>query len=196
VSGEAGRYVSVRAPLVLASRSPQRSAILAQLGIPFEVRPPDVEERSEGAPEEIVTENALRKARAIADEGRYRVVLGVDTIVVLDGRVYGKPRDEAEARLHLERLAGRTHQVWSAVALLDGTRERVATAATSVTFRDLDEDLLEWYLATGEWSERAGSYAIQVRGAALVERIEGDYWNVVGLPVPLLLDLAPELLAA
>jgi septum formation protein len=181
--------------LILASRSPQRRAILTQLGIRFEVRPADVEELRTGEPSELVRANALRKARAIAAEAASeRTVLGVDTVVVVDGRVHGKPRDEHDARLHFELLSGRSHDVWSAVALVDGAGERVAAARTSVTFRHLPEPLIRWYLESGEWCGRAGSYAIQGRGAALVERIEGDYWNVVGLPVPLLLDLAPELL--
>jgi septum formation protein len=197
VPGEAGRYSVVRAPLVLASRSPQRRAILEQLGIPFEVSPADVDELTEGEPRALATENALRKARAVAPEaGPERTVLGVDTDVVLDGRVFGKARDEAEAGAHLGLLSGRTHVVWSAVALLDQSGERIAATSTSVTFRALDEATVRWYVRSGEWRERAGSYAIQGRGAALVERIDGDYWNVVGLPVALLLDAAPWLLEA
>jgi septum formation protein len=179
--------------LVLASKSPQRRAILEQLGVPVIARPSNVEERSDGAPEEVVTGNALRKASATSDEDA-ETVLGVDTVVVLDGEVIGKPRDQSEARAHLERLAGRTHEVWSGVAILGPGGERVAAARTTVTFRARDDRLLDWYLGGGEWRERAGSYAIQGRGAALVEGIEGDYWNVVGLPVPLLVRLAPELL--
>jgi septum formation protein len=111
--------------------------------------------------------------------------------VVLDGLAYGKPRDEADAERVLELLSGRTHEVWSGIAL----NERTATACTQVTFRSLPRQILRWYLDTGEWRNRAGGYAIQGRGAALVERIEGDFWNVVGLPVPVLLELAPDLLA-
>ena len=148
---------------------------------------PDVEEREDGDPRELVVENALRKARAVRGD----LVLGVDTTVVVDGRSYGKPADEDEARRTLSLLSGRTHEVWSGIAL----NERTATACTRVTFRDLDEPILDWYLRSGEWRERAGGYAIQGRGAALVEAIEGDFWNVVGLPVPKLLGLAPDLLA-
>jgi nucleoside triphosphate pyrophosphatase len=129
----------------------------------------------------MVVENALRKVRAV--EGEF--VLGVDTTVVLDGRSHGKPATEAEAREVLELLSGRTHEVWSGIAL----NERTATACTRVSFRELSPGLLDWYLDSGEWRERAGGYAIQGKGAALVERIEGDFWNVVGLPVPALLDL-------
>jgi septum formation protein len=182
--------------LVLASRSPQRRAILEQLGIRFEVHPADVSEETAGEPEQVVTANALRKARAVAEMvGADRLVLGADTEVWLDGQVYGKPDGLPEARNQLERLSGRTHEVWSAVALLEGGRGRTATARTSVTFKQLDARLLDWYLESGEWNDRAGSYAIQGRGAALVECIEGDFWNVVGLPIPALLDLAPDLVS-
>jgi septum formation protein len=173
--------------LVLASRSPQRRAILEQLGIEFEVVVPDVEEIADGDPREMVVENALRKARAVEGD----LVLGVDTTVVLDGKAFGKPGDEEEAERVLTLLSGRTHDVWSGIAL----NERTAAACTKVTFRPLDQPLLRWYLDTKEWEGRAGGYAIQGRGAALVERIEGDFWNVVGLPVPELLRLAPHLLA-
>jgi septum formation protein len=182
--------------LVLASRSPQRRAILEQLGVAFEVRAAQVAESSIGKPSEVVQENAVRKARAVAGKAPRRVVLGADTLVVAGERTYGKPADENEARSHVERLSGRTHEVWSGVALVDGDGERVASACTRVTFRDLDEEILRWYLGSGEWRERAGSYAIQGRGAALVERVEGDFWNVVGLPVAPLIEIAPELLRA
>jgi septum formation protein len=180
--------------LVLASRSPQRRAILEQLGILFEVRPAAIEERKTGPPEEVVIDNALRKARQVAREvGGERRVLGSDTGVALNGHLYGKAQDIGEARAQLERLSGRAHRVWSALALLEGEREQVGTACTTVIFKRLDSRILDWYLRNGEWRGRAGSYAIQERGAALVERIEGDYFNVVGLPVALLLDLAPDL---
>ncbi len=167
--------------MILASRSPQRRAILEQLGFEFEVVVPDVEELEGGDPREMVVENALRKARAVPGD----LVLGVDTTVVVDGRSYGKPVNEEDARRTLELLSGRTHEVWSGIAL----NERTAAACTEVTFRRLDERTMDWYLGSGEWRERAGGYAIQGRGAALVERINGDFWNVVGLPVPTLLDL-------
>jgi septum formation protein len=173
--------------VILASRSPQRKAILEQLGVEFEVVIPDVEELEDGDPREMVVENALRKARAVPGD----LVLGVDTTVVVDGRSYGKPVNEEEAEETLSILSGRTHEVWSGIAL----NERTAAACTRVTFRRLPHPLLRWYLSSGEWQDRAGGYAIQGRGAALVERIEGDFWNVVGLPVPALLELAPDLLA-
>jgi len=180
--------------LVLASRSPQRRAILESLGVPFEVRPVDVVEEQVGVPLAVASENALRKAvagKAAADE----VVLGVDTLVTADLEIWGKPPTQAAARETLRTLAGRTHEVISGVALVDERGEvRAATATTRVTFRPMDEPTLDWYLDSGEWEQRAGGYAIQGRGGALVERIEGDYLNVVGLPVGTLLELWPGLL--
>jgi septum formation protein len=176
--------------LTLASRSPQRRAILEQLGVEFTVVPPGVEELAEGDPRAIVLENALRKARAVEGE----LVLGVDTAVVLQGRAFGKPADAAAAADLLGRLAGAGHEVMSGIALRRGAEERSGVAVTKVRFRELSQAEVDWYVASGEWRERAGGYAIQGRGAALVERIEGDYWNVVGLPVPLLIELAPELI--
>ncbi len=181
--------------IVLASRSPQRKAILEQLGIEFEVVPSNVDELRNGPPETVVLENALRKARAVTQQAeRDALVIGVDTEVHLDDRVLGKAADEQQAREHLRLLDGRTHEVFGGVALIDAGGERTGVARTSVTFRGLGESLVEWYLARGEWHDRAGAYAIQGYGTALVERVEGDYWNVVGLPVPLLLGLEPGLL--
>ena len=185
------------APLILASASPRRREILTALGVEFEVVVPGVEEVAEGPPAEAVLENALRKARAgaeMAADGA--LVLGADTEVVLDGRVLGKAADGDAARAHLGALSGRTHEVLSAIALVDPEgRERSALERSLVTFRDLDEEVLELYLASGEWRDRAGAYAIQGLGSILVERLEGDFSNVVGLPVGALLRMAPELVA-
>ena len=177
--------------LTLASRSPQRRAILEQLGVRFDVVVPEVEETTEGDPRGMVLENALRKARAVRGE----LVLGVDTTVVADGQTFGKPGDRDEATRTLRTLSGREHEVWSGLALIDAGEEKTAAACTRVRFRTVDDGLLRWYLDSGEWRDRAGGYAIQGRGAALVEQVDGDFWNVVGLPVPELLKLAPELLA-
>jgi septum formation protein len=183
------------ATLVLASRSPQRRAILETLGVPFEARPVDVIEEDEGVPVAVAGENALRKAVAGKARGD-EIVLGVDTLVAIGLEIWGKPPNEDAARETLRSLAGRTHDVVSGVALVDRDGAvRAATAVTKVTFRPLDEAMVEWYLRSGEWEERAGGYAIQGRGGALVERIEGDYLNVVGLPVGTLLGLWPDLLA-
>jgi nucleoside triphosphate pyrophosphatase len=180
--------------LVLASRSPQRRAILEQLGVSFVERPVDVIEEEVGAPAAVAQENALRKALAAgASEGE--IVLGVDTVVAIDLEIWGKPLNADAARETLRRLSGRTHVVVSGIALLRaGGDVKAATASTRVTFRTLDDALIDWYVARGEWEGRAGGYAIQGRGAALVQGIEGDYLNVVGLPLAALIDLWPALL--
>ncbi|CAA9491975.1 MAG: Septum formation protein Maf [uncultured Solirubrobacterales bacterium] len=178
--------------LTLASRSPQRRAILTQLGVDFRVEVPAVEETEEGVPRDLVLENARRKAEA----GAGALVLGVDTTVALEGRSYGKPDSREEARATLGALGGREHEVWSAIALRDGGRLATATSRTRVRFRTLRADELDWYVSTEEWRGRAGGYAIQARGAALVESIDGDFWNVVGLPVAALMGLAPQLVVS
>jgi septum formation protein len=181
--------------LVLASRSPRRRAILDALGVEYAVVEPDVEEVREGRPEEIVLENARRKARAgLAGEDSGAVVLAADTEVVLDGVVFGQPADANRARASLEALSGRTHCVLTAVVLASHADQRSGVARSHVTFRELDEATLDLYLNSGEWRGRAGAYAIQGLGSILIERLEGDFSNVVGLPVPLLIELAPEIL--
>jgi septum formation protein len=181
-------------PLVLASRSPQRRAILEQLGIAFEVLPVDVDEISVGVPREVARENALAKARAGAQARPGETILGVDTIVVIDGDILGKPPSAAAATTALKRLSGRTHEVVSGLALIDSGNPQVVHEVTKVTFRELGEDVLQRYVQTGEWAGRAGGYAIQGQGAALVRTINGDYLNVVGLPVGALLDLKSSLM--
>jgi septum formation protein len=189
--------------LVLASASPRRREILTALGIPFEVVVPEVEELRDGRPEDVVVENARRKAAAgLEAAGEGALTLGVDTEVILDGRLLGKAADRAEARERLEALAGRTHTVLSGVVMygapLPGSErvERSGVARSEVTFRELDEASVETYVASGEWRDRAGAYAIQGLGSILVECVQGDFSNVVGLPVRLLLELAPELFGA
>jgi septum formation protein len=180
-------------PLLLASRSPQRRAILEQLGVPFEVALPQFEEAAGGDdPSETVRENARGKARSVAGVAAERPVLGVDTEVVVGGRVFGKPGNASEAEAMLEALAGRTHEVVSGLCLLTPGWEEAEHEVTRVSFRALDARDLAVYIGTGEWEGRAGAYAIQGRGAALVERIEGDYLNVVGLPAALLVRLLAE----
>lgn len=180
--------VSPAPPLLLASTSPQRRAILEQLHLPFEVAAPRFEEgNSTGAdPVELVLAHAHAKARSVASAAGDRPVLGVDTVVVLAGAVYGKPAGAAEAEEMLERLAGKTHEVVSGLCLLTPGWEELSHEATRVTFRPLTPRDLGIYLAAEEWEGRAGAYAVQGLGAALVERIEGDYLNVVGLPGALL----------
>ncbi|HEV2059772.1 MAG TPA: nucleoside triphosphate pyrophosphatase [Solirubrobacteraceae bacterium] len=181
-------------PLILASRSPQRRAILEQLGIAFEVVVADVDEIAVGDPVEVACANALAKAQAAARLRPGVTVLGVDTVVALDGEIYGKPASEAAARETLTRLSGRTHDVVSGIALLDPINPQVAHEVTSVTFRTLGQEVVRRYVETAEWAGRAGGYAIQGKGALLVRRIMGDYLNVVGLPVAKLLDLDSSLM--
>jgi septum formation protein len=180
--------------LVLASRSPQRRAILERLGVPFEVRPSNTPELEDGEPRALALENAMRKARAARLPGRAEAVIGCDTIVVLDGTVYGKPADERQARATLSALSGATHEVLSGLALLLPGEERTALARTAVTFRALEPQELDSYVATGEWRERSGGYAIQRAGATLVQAVEGEIDNVVGLPLASLIRIYPELM--
>jgi septum formation protein len=142
----------------------------------------------------VAVENALRKARAASRAGAREAVIGCDTIVVLDGVIYGKPPDADVARHTLSALGGRTHEVLSGVALVLPGEERTALARTYVTFRELDAELLEWYVATEEWRGRSGGYAIQGAGATLALALDGEEDNVVGLPLATLLALYPELL--
>jgi len=185
--------------LILASASPRRREILERLGVRFEAVVPAVDELREGEPEAVVLENARRKARTgreLAGVGADAVVLGVDTDVCLDRELLGKADDEAGARERLERLSGRTHEVLSGVAVLGDSvgGESAAVARTEVTFAELDPATVDLYLASGEWHDRAGAYAIQGLGSVLVASIRGDFSNVVGLPVPTLLELIPTLL--
>jgi septum formation protein len=178
--------------LVLASRSPQRRAILTHLGVPFRVAVSDHPEQIvAGQPHGSAEANARGKARAVLGRERLaagELVLGVDTVVVIDGAILGKAADADEARACLSLLSGRTHEVVSGLCVCDGESEFCAHAVTSVTFAPLDPPAIDRYLATEEWRERAGAYAIQGYGSALVAAVDGDYFNVVGLPVALLTE--------
>jgi septum formation protein len=182
------------APLLLASTSSQRRAILGQLGIPFEVVTPTYEEedRPGASAAELVRAHAAGKARSALEGARDRPVLGVDTAVILDGLVYGKPSGPKEAAEMLQALGGRSHEVVSGLCLLTLAWEEVADEVTRVSFRPLTPRDIAVHVAAGEWEGRAGAYAIQGLGAGLVERIEGDYLNVVGLPAALLIRLLAE----
>jgi septum formation protein len=184
-----GRHDSAL-PLVLASSSPQRRAILGQLGLPFRVVTPDyVELPLPLSPSELVEAHARGKARSVAREQGDGAILGVDTAVVIDGEVLGKPVDAAHAREMLWRLAGREHLVCSGLTLRDDELEITEHETTVVRFRACSSDEVDAYVRLGEWEGRAGGYAIQGRGAALVESVSGDYANVVGLPVALFVRL-------
>jgi len=177
--------------LTLASGSPQRKEILEKLGLDFEVVVPGVEELTAGDPEQLVVENARRKAAAVAGE----MVIACDTDVVLDGEVLGKPADAGEARAYLERMSGRAHTVLSGLVVVDGGEVRSGVEKTTVVFKHLSESEKDRYVAFGEWEGRSGGYAIQTLGSSLVKRLEGSVSNVVGLPVGLLAELAPALFA-
>jgi septum formation protein len=181
-------------PLLLASTSPQRRAILEQLHIPFDVVAPKYEEQTtDGADAlQVVREHARGKAHSVVDQAEGRPVLGVDTAVMLEGRIFGKPETAGAAERMLEELSGKTHVVVSGLCLVTPGWEDIEHEATQVAFRELTPRELGTYVATGEWEGRAGAYAIQGRGASLVRRIEGDYLNVVGLPVALLVRLLAE----
>lgn len=180
--------------LVLASRSPRRADLLTRAGYRFEVAPADIDERRrEGeAPRELVRRLAREKAAAVAPRHRGAVVLGADTLVVVDGAVLGKPDGAAAAAAMLRRLSGRAHEVLTGVALhgADGWRDGVQS--TRVVFRALSPEDVAWYVATGESADKAGAYSIQGRASRFVTRIEGSYTNVVGLPVELVDGLLRE----
>ncbi|MDQ7041377.1 MAG: Maf family protein [Rhodothermus sp.] len=180
--------MKLRVPLILASRSPRRRKLLQQLGLDFEVYPSDLDETATNhrVPEQLVEQLALEKARLIAARFPEALTLGADTIVVLDGEVLNKPADEAEARAMLRRLSGRTHTVYTGVALIHpaSQREMVDYEATRVTFAPLTDAEINAYVATGAPLDKAGAYGIQDDyGAVFIRRIEGDYYNVVGLPL-------------
>ncbi|HEY1855486.1 MAG TPA: nucleoside triphosphate pyrophosphatase [Solirubrobacterales bacterium] len=185
--------------MLLASGSPQRREILAKLAIEFEVRVPGVEELERGDAAELVVQNARRKARAVAAgagaEDTERLIIACDTDVVLDGEVLGKPADAAEARAYLDRMSGRSHEVMSGLVVLRGGEEEAGLERTTVVFKPISEPEKERYVDFGEWRGRSGGYAIQTLGSTLVARLEGSVSNVVGLPVGLLAELAPELFA-
>jgi septum formation protein len=194
---------------VLASRSPRRREILGWLGIDFEVVEPEAEELTAGLdPDGLVLENARRKAAAgleAIDGAADAVVLGVDTDVFVDGEMLGQPPDRAAAEERLRRLSGREHEVLSGLCLLGPraeqipgapVRERAGVARSVVGFRELDDATIDRYLDSEEWRGRAGGYAIQGLGSILVDRVAGDFSNVVGLPVRLLLELDPALSVA
>ena len=171
---------------ILASGSPRRLELLGELGFEPTVRPVDIDE-SPGvgeAPADYVARLAREKAQAQALPGE--IVLGADTIVALDRSLLGKPRDDADARRMLRELSGRAHQVLTGVAVCVPDRNllEVEAVTTEVFFGQLSPDLIDWYVSTGEPADKAGAYAIQGRAAIFIERIEGNYSNVVGLPLP------------
>jgi septum formation protein len=177
--------------LILASGSPRRRQLLDMLGLSFDVVPADVDEtRFEGeSPRSHAERLAREKAGAVAARFPGSVVVGSDTIVVLEDEILGKPRDEQEAEAMLLRLNGRTHMVMTGVAVARDGKVRSAVETASVRFRPFDEEFARAYIATGEPADKAGAYGIQGYGSAIVERVEGDYYAVMGLPIVRLLAL-------
>ena len=181
-------------PLVLASSSPRRAEILRAVGWPFESQAAGVDEtRHEGEePEEFVLRLAREKAEAVARTRLFGLVLGADTTVVVDGQILEKPRDAEDARRMLRLLGERWHEVLTGVALVRAESGRVVTGVerTRVQFAATTDEEIEWHVETGDVLDKAGAYAVQGRAALFIRRIEGDYWNVVGLPVRLVYELA------
>lgn len=175
--------------ILLASASPRRRDILKMLGVPFDLRPTDAPEDlpPQTLPADGVAELSRRKAMAVPDSRR--LILAADTMVALDGLLFGKPRDDREAAEMLTALSGRTHSVFTGVTLRRGGEIVTGVAETRVTFRALTEEEIASYVASGDSRGKAGAYGIQGRGSLLAASIEGDYFNVVGLPVALLVEL-------
>ena len=171
--------------LILASASPRRRQLLQGLGLSFDVRPQNCEEVSDAAlPQDYVTQIALQKAcSALKGAGEGDVVLAADTVVCLENTILGKPGALAQARQMLEQLSGRTHKVCTGLVLMSHSRTLTHWEETAVTFYPLSREMIDWYLSTGEPMDKAGAYGVQGLGALLVERLDGDFFNVMGLPV-------------
>jgi septum formation protein len=184
------------ATLILASQSPRREALLRQVGLDFEIVPSDLEELPlEGEPPAAAAEAlALEKAQQVASQRTEGLVIGADTVVVVDGQILGKPRDPEDAKAMLRLLSGREHQVITGIAVVDAAtgRARSDGVATSVMFAPLSDEIIARYVATGEPLDKAGAYAIQGFGALLIEGLRGCYYNVVGLPIRRLAELLGE----
>jgi septum formation protein len=197
VTGQSGPLPQTRETIVLASRSPRRASILRAVAWPFEVDTADVDEtlRSGESAAHYVERLAREKAEVVAARRLFGLVLGADTTVVVDGEILTKPRDEADARSMLKRLRGRWHEVLTGVALVRAETKQTITAhaRTRVRFAPMTDAEIDWYVATDEPSDKAGAYAVQGRGALFIEAIDGDYWNVVGLPVRLVYELSVKI---
>ena len=194
MSHSSGTTGNVAPRIILASQSPRRRELLSLVGIPHEVRPADIDEtlQEDETPEGHSMRLAREKATSIAAGESGAAVIGSDTIVVIDGEILGKPRDEAGAKAMLARLAGRSHTVFTAVAVARADRVHEAVVRVGVTFRDLAPWEIDAYVATGEPMDKAGAYGIQGYGATIVERIDGDYFAVMGLPLRTVVRLLGE----
>ena len=179
-------------PIVLASSSPRRRELLRMLGLPFAVSPSDIDETWRNGEAPAVHAERLAREKAAARPVPGTAVIGADTIVVIDGEILGKPRDAADARAMLRRLSGREHVVYTGVAVARDGRLASGVRQTTVRFYPLDDDAIAAYVATGEPLDKAGAYGIQGYGAVLVERIDGDYFTVMGLGLELLVELLAE----
>ena len=176
--------------LILASSSPRRRELMEYTGLPFEVITADAEEIKEGKPENVVRENALRKAQAVAAAHPGRIVLGADTIVYQDGVILGKPRDAADARRMLRRLSGAWHTVYTGVCVVDAQgKPDLRHDEARVQFVSLPDETIDAYIRTGEPMDKAGAYALQGRAGMYVRRIEGSYSTVIGLPMALVREM-------
>lgn len=173
------------AEIILASASPRRKELLTLAGVDFTVKVADVEEiiPENAGPDEVVKSLSLQKAQAVATENPDSIVIGSDTVVALDGVILGKPKDEADAVRMLSTLSGRRHTVYTGVALISGEKVKNFCEATEVEFYDLTKEEIEAYVATKDCMDKAGAYGIQSKGCILIRKIDGDYFNVVGLPV-------------
>ena len=181
--------------LILASKSPRRKELLKQIGIPFVVVVSDAEEVSGNSwtPAALVVENAKRKARAVAEKYPDSPVLGADTVVSLEGKIFGKPKDKDEARKMLTALSGKMHEVTTGLALINRNEIRTTSVTTKVFFDTMTKADIDAYIATDEPMDKAGAYAIQGKAARFIEKIEGSYSNVVGLPLNALIQLGKGL---
>lgn len=181
--------------LILASKSPRRKELLKQIGIPFVVVVSDAEEVSGNSwtPAALVVENAKRKARAVAEKYPDSPVLGADTVVSLEGKIFGKPKDKDEARKMLTALSGKMHEVTTGLALINRNEIRTTNVTTKVFFDTMTKADIDAYIATDEPMDKAGAYAIQGKAARFIEKIEGSYSNVVGLPLNALIQLSKDL---
>ena len=181
--------------LILASKSPRRKELLKQIGIPFVVVVSDAEEVSGNSwtPAALVVENAKRKARAVAEKYPDSPVLGADTVVSSEGKIFGKPKDKDEARKMLTALSGKMHEVTTGLALINRNEIRTTSVTTKVFFDTMTKADIDAYIATEEPMDKAGAYAIQGKAARFIEKIEGSYSNVVGLPLNALIQLGKDL---
>ena len=196
VSQAGGPRLEGLTPLVLASSSPRRREILTAVGWPFETHAAGVDETrlADEGPEDFVTRLARAKAEAVARTRLFGLVLGADTTVLVDGEILEKPRDAEDARRMLRNLSGRWHEVLTGVALVRAETGQTVTGLerTRVRFAETSDEEIDWHVQTGDVLDKAGAYAIQGRAALFIESIDGDYWNVVGLPVRLVYELARE----